>query len=76
MRFSYHAIQQMAERDVTAAEVAEAVADATATYPSNRPGRDDRTVILGLTATGRRLKIAVLTADPNYVVTVADRDQE
>jgi hypothetical protein len=66
----------MEERDITAAEVAEPVANATTTYPSNRPGRDDRTVILGLTHAGRRLTVVVRTADPNYVVTVADRDQE
>lgn len=76
MRFSYHASEQMIERDITAAEVAEAASQPTTTYSSNRPGRADRTVILGTTASGRRLKVVVLTADPDYVVTVADRDQE
>lgn len=76
MRFSYHATQQMTERSITAAEVEEAVANPSTSYPSNRPGRDDRTVILGLTNAGRRLKVAVLTARPDYVVTIADRDEE
>ena len=33
-------------------------------------------VILGQTLAGRRLKVVVLAADPQTVVTVADRDSE
>lgn len=44
------------------------------TYPSETHA--DRTVILGRTVAGCRLKIVVLTERPDYVVTVADRDKE
>lgn len=76
MRFSGHATDQMTDRAISAKEVAEALANVQTSYPSSRPGRDDRTVILGRTTTGRRLKIVVVTATPDYIVTVADRDME
>lgn len=75
MRYSGHAIDQMQERNIIEDEVIEALDNVETSYPSKRPGRDPRTVILGRTRTGRRLKIAVLTDDPTFIVTVADRDQ-
>lgn len=76
MEFSGHAIDQMQERTITRVEVEEATANVQTSYASNRPGREDRTVLLGRTTTGRRLKIVVRANQPDYVVTVADRDNE
>jgi len=64
----------MAERRITALEVAEALADRETSYPSRR--RPDRLVVLGLTAAGRRLKVVIEAADERFVWTVADRDKE
>lgn len=76
MRFSHHANLQMAARVISATEIAEALTNIQTSYPSNRPGREDRTVNLGTTGTGRRLKVVVKTENPDFIVTVADRDQE
>lgn len=76
MHYSQHAGEQMAERNITSAEVEQALDNPQTTYRSTRPGRDDRTVILGVTVTGRRLKVVVRAARPDYIVTVADRDEE
>ncbi len=73
MRFRYHATRRMALRKITASEVAEALANPTTTYPSRDPGDEARTVVLGVTTAGRRLKIVVVTDDPDTVVTVMDR---
>lgn len=76
MRFSKHATEQMAERRITLSEVEEALQNPETSYPSPKPGRDDRTVILGATNAGRRLKVVVLAERPDHVVTVADRDED
>lgn len=74
LRFDQHALARMAERGITALEVAEALADRETSYASRR--RPDRLVILGRTAADRRLKIVVEAADERFVWTVADRDKE
>jgi hypothetical protein len=66
----------MAERRISADEVAEALNNASTTYASTQPGPEPRTVVLGVTVGGRRLKVVVVTAEPDVVVTVADRDEE
>ncbi|HEV3364522.1 MAG TPA: DUF4258 domain-containing protein [Acidimicrobiia bacterium] len=74
LRFDQHALARMAERGISALEVAEALADRETSYPSRR--RPDRLVILGRTLADRRLKIVVEAADERFVWTVADRDKE
>lgn len=74
MRFDPHARRRMVERHISEAEVAEALAARETSYPSRR--RSQRLVVLGRTAGGRRLKVVVLVADEEFVITVADRDQE
>ena len=69
MRFSRHALQQMARRGITAEEVDEALANRETSY-AGRPG--NRVVVLGRTRGGRRLKV-VMAGD--VVVTAADRDE-
>jgi hypothetical protein len=64
----------MLRRGIDEIEVEQAIDNAETTYPSRE--RDDRTVILGRTEKGRRLKVVVETASPHMVVTVADRDVE
>lgn len=76
MQYSQHATEQMADRNIIPVEVEQALDDPQVSYRSTRPGREDRTVILGVTATGRRLKVVVRAARPDFVVTVADRDEE
>ena len=60
----------MTRRRVTPAEVEEALAAPETSYPG-RP--ETRTVVLGRTSDGRRLKV-VMAGD--VVVTVAGRDEE
>jgi hypothetical protein len=55
---------------------AEVLSNPQTTYRSSEPGKPDRIVILGATATGRRLKVVVDAADPQFVVTIADRGEE
>jgi hypothetical protein len=66
----------MIARGIVESEVESVVAEPETTYPS----ADDatRTVILGKTKAKppRRLKVVVRTADPTYVITVADRDDD
>lgn len=69
-----HARQRMMERGISSAEVDEVLASPQTSYPS--AGHGDRTVVLGQTASGRRLKVVVLSNDMECVVTVADRDEE
>jgi uncharacterized DUF497 family protein len=75
MRYSRHAIEQMAERAISAHEVEEAVANPETTYTQSKPD-DDRLIILGTTAMGRRLKVVLRAADPDFVITTADRDED
>jgi len=70
---SVHAVKQSQRRQITRTEVAEALAQADTVYASEEYP-DTRTVVLGRTNQGRRLKVVVLTEDVHYVVTVADRD--
>lgn len=70
-----HARRQARRRRVTEQEVEEALARPDTRYPSQEYP-EQRTVLLGRTAGGKRLKVVVLTDDPEYVVTVADRDGE
>lgn len=65
----------MIQRDIGEGEIDEALANETDRWPSD-DYPDDRLVICGTTRNGRRLKVVVEVADPNYVVTVADRDDE
>jgi hypothetical protein len=51
-----------------------ATLDSCTTYPSAQDAT--RTVILGRTLSGRRLKIVALADDNEEVITVADRDNE
>lgn len=73
MRYSRHAIEQMAERTIAAHEVEEAVANPKATYTQSRPDGDR--VVLGTTAAGRRRKVVLRAADPDFVITTTDRDE-
>ncbi len=68
---SQHARIRMRARGITETEIEQALARADSRYPSD----DDpaKIVVLGVTETGRPLKIVVLAVDPEYVVTVADR---
>lgn len=66
--------RRMKQRDITEAEIDEALANPQTTYRS--ASDPDRLVVLSMLASGRRLKIVVLEADPEYVITVADRDRE
>lgn len=43
-------------------------------YPSEE--REDALVTLGETEGGRRLKVVTKVSDPDYVITLADRDNE
>jgi hypothetical protein len=73
IRYSVHAERdQMPRRRISKAEVEQVLASPEITYLSEE-GRD-RTVILGTTSASRRLKVVVRTDDPQFVVTVADRD--
>ena len=79
MRFvlflSVHAVRQMKRRNITRAEVVEAIEQPDTTYPSeDYPG--ERIVILGRTLSGRRLKIVTEAHNRECVITVADRDGE
>lgn len=64
----------MKQRDITQAEIEEALGQPDTTYPST--SHPDRSVVLSTLRSGRRLKVVVQTNDPQYVVTVADRDRE
>lgn len=73
LRFSGHALRQMARRRISRTEVAEALANPETTYPSAE--RPERMVVLGSAARGRRLKVVVTGTRPTVVITAADRDQ-
>jgi hypothetical protein len=64
----------MAQREITPAEIDHALACPETRYqPETRP---DRTVILGRTIFGGRLKVVVRTRDPEYLITVAECPDE
>ncbi len=72
---SPHARKQMAVRDISEAEIEDALKNETERYPSaDLP--DERLVILGTTGNNRRLRVVVETEDTGYIVTVADRNDE
>ncbi len=73
LRFSGHALRQMARRRISRTEVGEALVNPETTYPSAE--RPERTVVLGSAASGRRLKVVVTGTRPTVVITAADRDQ-
>lgn len=70
-----HARQRMIERQITEHEIEQALASPSSTRPDDDLP-DERVVICGLTRNGRRLKVVVEAADPAYVITVMDRDDE
>jgi hypothetical protein len=79
MRFvlflSEHAKLRMDQRNITRAEVVEALQQADITYPSE-DYPDERIVVLGRTLSGRRLKIVTEAHNREWVITVADREGE
>jgi len=74
LQFSRHATRRMVGRHISPAEVEEAWTSRDATYAVLGPKAGRRLVILGTTASGRRLKVVVLARDERFVVTVADRE--
>ena len=76
LHFSRHATRRMESRNISPDEVAEAWTSRDATYAVLGPKAGRRLVILGTTASGRRLKVVVLARDERFVVTVADREEE
>lgn len=72
---SPHARKQMAVRDISETEIEDALKHETHRYPSD-DFPEERVVILGTTGYDRRLKIVVEATDTEYVITVADRDDE
>jgi hypothetical protein len=72
---SVHATRRMKQRNITRAEVVEALQHADTTYPSE-DYPDERIVVLGHTLSGRRLKIVTEAHNRECVITVADRDGE
>ena len=69
---SPYAQRRMAQRDIAAAEIDYVLAHPDVTY--NSKNHPDRRVVEGQTRAGRTLKVVVLIADPEFVVTVADRN--
>lgn len=63
--------RRMAQRQITATELAQALASPDTQYQSDV--HPDRTVILGRTIFGGCLKVVVRTDDPQYVITAAER---
>lgn len=74
LMFSLHALERLAKRGITRSEVLEALGNRETVYES--AGERPALVVLGTTATGRRLKVAVDKDDESYVITVADRGSE
>lgn len=73
--FSLHAVDQSRSRKITRAEAQEVLSAGNKTqYPSEE--REDALVTLGETEGGRRLKVVTKVSDPDYVITLADRDNE
>ena len=65
----------MTQRGISRGEIDEALDNVGTSYPPRTT--PDRTVNLGrCRKNGRRLKVVVLNADPQFVVTVADRDDQ
>lgn len=75
LRPSAHARQRMKQRGIALSEIEEVLLSPRTSYASREyPG--ERTVVLGETSGGRRLKVVIVTHDPDVVVTVADRSGE
>ncbi|MCR1781604.1 DUF4258 domain-containing protein [Nocardioides carbamazepini] len=72
-RFTAHAERQMRKRGITRLEALEALLNRETMYASRVD--ESRTVVLGRTGVGRRLKVVVATKSM-LVITVADRDEE
>ena len=70
-----HALQRMRARGISRDEVQQALANRQTQYSSD-DFSDTRLIILGQTASGRRLKVVVVADDEDRIITVADRDAE
>ncbi|MFN2544518.1 MAG: DUF4258 domain-containing protein [Actinomycetota bacterium] len=67
VRYSLHALERMAQRNIHDSEVREALANQT-----RETGGARGTIIrFGTTKTGRRLKIIQPVDDPGFIITVA-----
>lgn len=64
----------MRERGILESEIDEALRWPETQYESQQD--PTRAMVLGSTSAGRRLKVVVLVSDPDYVITVADRDAD
>lgn len=73
LRPTKHAQRRMAQRRIAEAEILEVLAAPETSYTSREDPR--LVVILGRTSAGRRLKLVVVAADPESLITVADRDE-
>ena len=69
-----HAEDRCRDRGITHAEIAEALNNPGTVYCS--PDDATRTVTLGTTRAGRRLKVVSRTNDLGVIISVADRDDE
>lgn len=70
-----HAVRQSQRRGISLDEVREALANVHTTYPSD-DDPEERQVHCGDTKAGRRLKVITLVTDSEFVITVADRDED
>jgi uncharacterized DUF497 family protein len=75
MKSTPYSRRRMAMRGITTEEVDEVLAAPDTVY-SSADYPDERTVVLGRTSGGRRLKVVVRADDNEFVITVADRDSE
>jgi hypothetical protein len=66
--------RRLAQRQITEAELDQALASSETQYQCET--HPDRTVILGRTIFGGRLKVVVRTDDPEHVITAAESDLE
>jgi hypothetical protein len=69
-----HALKRMEQRGISRSEVLQALTRRETVYVSDEDA--SRTVILGSTSEGRRLKVIVESDDEQCVVTVSARDEE
>ncbi len=72
MEFTRHAIRRMRLRGVSKVEVLEALLSRQETRPSDE--YPNRSIVIGTTSAGRRLKI-ILSSDEQTVITVAAQGQ-
>ncbi|HEX2054367.1 MAG TPA: DUF4258 domain-containing protein [Actinomycetota bacterium] len=72
MKLSHHAILRMAQREISPAEVEQALANVVSTDPADRPSR---VVKVGKTEGGKLLRITQNTSGPEYVITAVRVDE-